>query len=132
MKKIGSITMLALTVFCASATFACEPQALNWDQFYAINDKNNDKKIQRSEWQNLNFKGSNYDAGFESSLSPAQIFQELDKNKNGSIEGEEIYDLYRYLNNPCAGFDMRNSTQSKSVGWFPLHKLKKILNDFFD
>ena len=93
MRTTDFIIMMALTVFCTSAAFACEPIALNWDQFYALNDQNKDKKIQRSEWQSLNFNGSNYDAGFESSLPRAQIFQQMDKNKNGTLEEQEIYDL---------------------------------------
>ncbi len=132
MRTIDFIIMMALTVFCASAAFVCEPIALNWDQFYALNDQNKDKKIQRSEWQSLNFNGSNYDAGFESSLPRAQIFQQMDKNKNGTLEEQEIYDLYLYLPNSCADFDMRKSMPDQKADWFSLQKISAFFNELFD
>ncbi len=90
------------------------------------------KKIQRSEWQNLNFNGSNYDAGFESSLPRAQIFQQMDKNKNGTLEEQEVYDLYLYLPNPCADFDMRKSMPDQKADWFSLQKISAFFNELFD
>lgn len=68
------IAVMIFALMSANSGFACDPIAINWDQFYAVNDKNHDKKIQRVEWQQLSFKGSNYDGGFESTLPPAQIF----------------------------------------------------------
>lgn len=131
MIKTRCITVMIFALICSNAGFACDPIAINWDHFYAVNDKNKDKKIQQAEWQKLSFKGSNYDAGFESTLPPAQIFQQLDSNKNAVLDGEEIDAIYRYLPNPCADFDMRNSSDAKHQPLSRLDKFKAFLEGLF-
>ncbi len=125
-----NIALIVAALFCANAAFACDPIALNWDAFYKANDKNNDKKFQRSEWQHLNFNGSYYDAGFESKLPPQQIFTQIDKNKNNLIDDDEIYELWTYLPNPCADFDMRNSSEHQNAPLYFIEKLKYLITSF--
>ena len=127
-------TRIALMIFalvCSNVGFACDPVAPNWEAFYKANDKNKDGKLQRSEWQHLSFKGSYYDSGFESTLPPQQIFTQIDKNKNNVIDGDEIYELWTYMPNPCADFDMRNSSDAKNSSFSTLDKLKAFLEGLF-
>jgi hypothetical protein len=131
MIKTRLVPVMVFSIVCSSAGFACDPNAVNWDQFYAINDKNNDQKIQRTEWQNLSFKGSNFESGFESELPSQQIFQQLDTNKNAVLDGQEIYYIYRYLPNPCANFNMQNTTLTKKESLLSLDKLKAFLQQLF-
>lgn len=131
MIKNLNVAFIIMALLCSNAAFACDPIALNWDAFYAANDKNKDKKFQRSEWQNLSFKGSYYEAGFESKLPPQQIFTQMDKNKNNVIDGDEIYELWIYLNNPCADFDRLNSSESKVKPVFWLDEIKGFFERLF-
>lgn len=132
MNKSLSALLMATTLACSHATFACDPIAPNWEAFYEANDKNRDKKLQRSEWQNLNFEGSYYDAGFESRLPPQQIFTQMDKNKNNVIDGDEIYELWTYLPNPCAEFDRRNGSDNQNIPRSVIEKLKQWFTDFLN
>ena len=131
MIKRLNIALIVVALLCSNAAFACDPIAPNWDAFYKANDKNNDKKFQRSEWQHLNFNGSYYDAGFESKLPPQQIFTQMDKNKNNVIDGDEIYELWTYLPNPCADFDMRNSSESNAKPVFWLDEIQGFFEKLF-
>ena len=131
MIKNLAAAFIAVALLCSNAAFACDPIAPNWEAFYAANDKNKDKKLQRSEWQNLSFKGSYYDAGFESKLPPQQIFTQMDKNKNNVIDGDEIYELWTYLPNPCADFDMRNSSSPNDQPAFWLDQIKGFFERLF-
>jgi hypothetical protein len=123
--------VMIFALVCSNAGFACDPAAPNWQAFYKANDKNNDKKLQRSEWQHLDFTGSYYDAGFESTLPPQQIFTQMDHNKNNVIDGDEIYDLWSYLHNPCADFDRRNDSASERKNTFWLDEIKSFLQQLF-
>ena len=131
MKRNLTATVLTVALLCSHSAFACDPATPNWDAFYKANDKNKDKKLQRSEWQHLNFDGSHYDAGFESKLPPQQIFTQMDKNKNNVIDGDEIYELWTYLPNPCADFDRRNSAESNVKSTYWLDEIKGFFERFF-
>lgn len=125
------VASVMASLLCSNAAFACDPIAPNWDAFYHANDKNNDKKLQRSEWQHLNFKGSYYEAGFESTLPPQQIFTQMDHNKNNVIDGDEIYELWTYLPNPCTDFDRRHSSGSNAKPGFWLDEIKEFFERLF-
>ena len=130
MKRNLTAAILTVALLCSHSAFACDPATPNWDTFYKANDKNNDKKFQRSEWQHLNFEGSYYDAGFESKLPPQQIFTQMNKNKNNVIDGDEIYELWTYLPNPCADFDRRNSSEHQHAPLYFIEKLKYLITSF--
>lgn len=112
----------------ASNLMACDPIAINWTALYAKNDKNHDKNLQLNEWLTLDFSSSNYDGGFESNKPLSQIFKELDANKNQQLDQEELYDIYLYLPNPCANFDMRNSQPYTPT---LIERLEKIVDRLF-
>lgn len=104
--KIISL-VVGLLCFQASAVFACEPAEIGWTALFKQYDMNNNKKFEWSEFKKIqNFLPYEWpdNPEFKGEDGRRKLFQLMDKNKDEKLDQTELYEVYTYLENPCAGW----------------------------
>lgn len=109
------LILLSLAFGTSGSALACDPITFNFDRYLADKDRNHDGRLQQAELLAAGDPGTNYGAALDRPLNTAAAFVQLDVNRDGALESEELWQWGKYTHDACADW---NARQSDTGSWW--------------